>query len=109
MVDLDSQSSALCITVCVLVAQSCPTVCNPMDCSTPSFSAHGLLRARILEWVAIPFSRGSSLPRDRIWVSSIAGRFFIYHLSHQELFLCIITTVHLGGEGRQGHRQSAAG
>ena len=48
------------ITVCVLVAQSCPTLCNPMDCSLPASSVHGILQARILEWVgvAIPFYRG---------------------------------------------------
>ena len=44
----------------VLVAQSCPTLCNPMDYSLPGSSVHGILQARILEWVAIPFSRGSS-------------------------------------------------
>ena len=48
------------------VAQSCPTLCDPMDCSLPSSSVHGILQARILEWVAISFSRGSSRPRDRI-------------------------------------------
>ena len=44
----------------VLVAQSCPILCDPMDCSLPGFSVHGILQARILEWVAIPFSRGFS-------------------------------------------------
>ena len=44
----------------VIVAQSCPTLCDPMDCSPPGSSVHGVLQARILEWVAIPFSRGSS-------------------------------------------------
>ena len=58
------------------VAQSCPTLCNPMDCSLPGFSAHGISYARILEWVAIPFSRRSSQPRDLTRVSCIAGRFF---------------------------------
>ena len=43
----------------VLVTQSCPTLCNPMDCSPPGSSIHGILQARILEWVAYPFSRGS--------------------------------------------------
>ena len=57
-------------------AQLCPTLCNPMDCSLPGFSVHGILQARILEWVAIPFSRGSSLLRDWTWVSWFAGRFF---------------------------------
>jgi len=60
----------------VLVAQSCPTLCNPLDCSPPGSSVHGILQARILEWVAIPFSRGSSCSRNQIWVSCIVGRFF---------------------------------
>jgi len=46
-------------SVKVLVVQSCPTLCNPMDCSQAVSSVHGILKARILEWVAIPFSRGS--------------------------------------------------
>ena len=49
----------------VLVAQSCLTLCNPMDCSLPGSSVHVILQARIPEWVAIPFSRGSSRPRDQ--------------------------------------------
>ena len=48
----------------MLVAQSCPTLCDPMDCSPPGSSVHGVLQAEILEWVAIPFSRRSSRPRD---------------------------------------------
>ena len=55
----------------VKVAQSCPTLCDPMD-----YIVHGILQARILEWVAFPFSRGSSQPRDWTQVSCIAGRFF---------------------------------
>ena len=47
-----------------LVAQSCPTLCKPVDCSPPGFPVHGILQARILEWVTISFSRGSSRPRD---------------------------------------------
>ena len=50
--------------------------CDPMDCSLPGSSVHGILQARILEWVAIPFSRGSSRPKDQTQVSCIAGRFF---------------------------------
>ena len=46
------------------VAQSCLTLCNPMDCSLPGSSTHGIFQARVLEWVAISFSRGSSQPRD---------------------------------------------
>ena len=60
----------------VSVTQSCPSLCDPMDCSPPGSSAHGILQARILEWVAIPFSRGSSRPRDQTQVSCIAGIFF---------------------------------
>ena len=55
------------------VAQSCPTLRDPVDCSPPGSSVHGILQARILEWVAISFSRGSSRPRDRTQVSRIAG------------------------------------
>ena len=60
----------------VLVSQSCPTLCDPMNCSPPGSSIHGILQARILEWIAIPFSRGSSWPRDQTQVSCTAGRFF---------------------------------
>ena len=60
----------------VLVTQLCPTLCNPLDCSRPYSSIHGILQARTLEWVAMPFPKGSSWPRDRTWVSHIAGRFF---------------------------------
>ena len=66
----------VCVCVCVLVAQSCLTFCNPMDCSSPGSSVHGILQARILQWDATPFSRGSSWVRDWIQVSCIAGRFF---------------------------------
>ena len=52
------------------------TFCHPMDCSPPGSSVHGILQARILEWAAISFSRGSSWPRDQTRVSCIAGRFF---------------------------------
>ena len=60
----------------VFKAQSCPTLSDSMDCSPPGSSVHGILQAKILEWVAIPFSRGSSWPRDQTWVSCIACRFF---------------------------------
>ena len=61
----------------VLVAQTCPTLCDPMDCIPPGSSVHRILQKRIFEWVAIPFSRGSALPRDGIQVSCISGRLFI--------------------------------
>ena len=59
----------------VLVTQSCPTLCDPMACILPGSCVHGLFQARILEWVAIFFSRVSSQPRDRTQVSCIAGGF----------------------------------
>ena len=52
------------VEVKVLVAQSCLTICNPMACILPGSSVHGILQARILEWVAIPFSKGSSQPSN---------------------------------------------
>ena len=64
------------IKVKVKVAKFCPTFCDPMDCSLPGSSVCGILQASILEWVAIPFSRASSQPRDQTGVSCIAGRFF---------------------------------
>ena len=64
------------VVVVVLVAQGCPILCNPTDCSPPGSSVHEILQARILEWVVIPFSRGSSQPWDQTWVSCITGRFF---------------------------------
>ena len=63
-----------------------------MDCSPSGSSVHGILQARILEWVAIPFSRRSSWPRDPTWVSCIAGRFFTIWATR----------------GARGHRESAA-
>ena len=63
-------------TVCMVVAQSCPTLCDPLVCSPQGSSVRGILQARILEWVAISFSRGSSQPRDQTQVSHIAGGFF---------------------------------
>ena len=56
--------------------QSCPTLQDPMGCSQPGPSVHGILQARILGWVAFPFSRGSSQPRDQNWISHIVGGFF---------------------------------
>ena len=60
----------------VLAVQSCPTLCDPMDCSPPGSCVHGILQAKILEWVAISSSRGSSRPRDGTQESGIAGRVF---------------------------------
>ena len=62
--------------VLCLVTQLFPTLCDPMDCSPPGSSVHPVLQARVLEWVVMPSSRGSSQPRDRTQVSCIAGGFF---------------------------------
>ena len=69
------------VCVCVLVTQSCLTLCDPMDYSLPGSSVRGILQSRILEWVAISSSRGSSRPRDRthICVSCIHCRWILYH------------------------------
>ena len=63
----------VCVCVCVLVTV---TLCDPMECSPPDSSVYRILQARLLEWVAIPFSEGSSWPRDQTQVSCIAGMLF---------------------------------
>ena len=71
--------SHMCMWLCVwacMHAQSCPALCDPMDCSWPGSSVHGILQARILEWVAMQSSKGSSWPRDGTQVFCIAGGFF---------------------------------
>ena len=83
--------------------------CDPMDCSLPGSSIHEILQARILEWIAISFSRGSSRPRNQTWVSSISGRFFtnramkeppfkysIYYISIYFLISWTIWNCHFG-------------
>ena len=66
-------------------AQSCPTLCDPMDCSPPGSSVHGMLLARILEWVAIPFSRGSFRPRNQTQISYTAGILFTIWVTRKVL------------------------
>ena len=78
-------SEAMCLGLCVLAAQSCPTLCDPMDYSPPGSSIHWILQARTLEWVAISFSRVSSQPRDQNQVSCLHCRQILYHLSHLRL------------------------
>ena len=63
----------MCEKVKVLVTQLCPSHCDPMDCSPPGSSVHGILQVRMLEWVAISFSRGSSSPRIHTGASCLAG------------------------------------
>ena len=69
------------LCLCVLSLQSCPTLCNPMDCSPPGSSVHGILQARTLEGAAVPSSRGASRPRDWTRVSCISciGRWILYN------------------------------
>ena len=57
------------LTILTVVAKPCPILCDPMDCNLPDSSVHGIFQARVLEWIAISFSRGSSQPRDRTRVS----------------------------------------
>ena len=71
----EGRSGTLGAVLC-LVTQLCQILCDPMDCSPPGSSVHGDSQARILEWVAMPFSRGSTQPRDQTQVSHIAGRLF---------------------------------
>ena len=66
----------------MLVSQLCPTLCDPVDCSLPVSSVHGILQARILEWVATPFSRGI-FPTQESNPDLPHCRQIIYHLSHQ--------------------------
>ena len=64
----------ICLFLCFVnreVAQSCPTLCYPMDCSLPGSSVHGILQVRVLEWVTISFSMGSSQSRDRTQISGM--------------------------------------
>ena len=76
-------ASFLCMCVC---AQSCLTLCDSMDCNPPGSSIHGVLQVRILEWVAIPISRGSSWPRDPTCVSCISciDGWILYHHASRE-------------------------
>ena len=92
----DSTTGSLslsCVKVQVLVIRSCLTLCDPMDCSPPGSSVHGICQARILEWVPIPFSKGSSQPRDQTRVFCIAGRFLTVWAIHP-MWLAAISTLY---------------
>ena len=69
------------VALCCSVAQSCLTLCDPMDYSLPVSSIHGILQAAVLEWLALPSSRGSSRPRDQTHVSYVSciSRWVLYH------------------------------
>ena len=77
---------SVCVWVCmkVKVTQSCLTLCDPMD-----YTVHGILQARIMEWVVVPFSREWSQPRDRTQVSCIAGRFFTSWATREAIYIYI--------------------
>ena len=82
-------SESFCMDLCAL---SCVWLfCDPMDCSPPGFSVTGIFQARILEWFAISYSRGSSQPRDRTWISLVSciGRWILYHCATWETWICI--------------------
>ena len=76
------------------VTQSCPTLCDPMDYSLPGSSIHGIFQARVLEWVAISFSRGSLWPRDQTQVSHIAGRHFTIWASREATRVFKLSQLH---------------
>ena len=80
-------SFGLKVEVKVLIIQLCPALCNPMDCRLPGSSVHGILQARTLEWVAIPFPRRSSPHRDWIWVSCITSRFFTIWATRESQYI----------------------
>ena len=86
------------LVVKVLNTQLRPTLCDPMDCSPPVSSVHEILQARILEWVAIPFSRVSSPPRGKTQVSCIAGNFFTIWAT-REAPLIVLSKINLQFQG----------
>ena len=84
----DWSQVCVCVRVCACVCsvtQLCPTLWDPIDCSPPGSSAHGIFQAWVLKWSAISYSRGSPHPRNQTCVSCISciGRQILYHLSHQ--------------------------
>ena len=85
------------VGMCVTSLQSCPTLCSPVDCSPPGSPVHRSLQARLLEWVAMPPSRGSSRPRDRTHVSYVSyfGRQVLHHLCHpgSPLIVVVLKTI----------------
>ena len=89
------------LCMCVyLVIQSYPTLCDPVNCAPGSF-IHGILQVRILEWVAISFSRGSTQPRDRTLASCIASKFFTVRGTREA------SNTHKGGSKKIKKKKSA--
>ena len=89
--------------MCAKSLQLCLTLCDPMDCSPPGSSVQGILQARILKWVDIPFSGGSSLPRDRTLVSCIVYRFFTVWatMESSQTAIFLIKNIQLQDEGKK--------
>ena len=85
--------------MCVLVTQLCLTLCDPMDCSPPGYSVHGILQARILEKVTIPFCRGSPQPRNQTGVSHVAGKLFTIGATRETL--CSMYFIIIRGKNAQ--------
>ena len=85
----DTPYICVCESVKVLFAQSCLTLCSPIEYSLLGSYVHGILQTRILDWVAIPCSRGSSRLRDQTRVSCITGRFFIIWGSREAIYVCV--------------------
>ena len=85
-------STVLCAILLLLLLSSSVTSnsCDPIDCSLPGSSVHRISQAKILEWVAISFSRGSSRLRDQTWVSCIAGRFFTVWATRETPFFIVV-------------------
>ena len=92
--------SLLLLCCCWLVAQSCPTLCDPLDCSLPGSSIHGISQGRILGWFAVSFSRRSSQPRDQAHTSCL-GRWVLYHWAAREAHSVFITFLVNGTLGRK--------
>ena len=92
-----TESIALCP-----ITQSCPTLCDPMNCSLPGSSVLGIFQTRILQWVAISFSRGSSGARDWTCVSCISriGRQILYHWARERPLKCFLAIIKLSPGGK---------
>ena len=95
--------------MCTQSLQSCPTLCDPRDCGPPGSSVHGILQARILEWVAMPSSRGSSWPRDQTCVSEVSciARQILYRWAtgeaHINLYLLLLFSCSVVSDSLQSH------
>ena len=93
---IESKRSTQCMCLCAKGLQLCPTFCDSMDCGPPDSSVHGILQARVGDWVAIAYSGRSSWPRDQTYVSSVScsGRQVLYRWAVREVFIsfCVIWT-----------------